>query len=599
MKLDELSEETITHIISFLPPKEIKNTKFVSSLFHKLSNDNLLWEKQLKKYFPHHYPSVVKYDKSVQFETMFDTVMEHDYMLTKKSGCVSYEYIPFSKQEIDLFNYAKTGNSDLFSEIFKSYTASLDKLEYLLLQLLDQTKRSFIHWAGYFGNQKILDITFKEISKFFSYDNSSNYDKKLFDINYLSFAAMCNQINIFQGVPHKESKIIEDKGFNILLYAISCCHTNLTRYLINERGLDITQAIEHPQMNKPIYYVAAYGNSETLQLVFESKITRDDVKSMCEASIIYHNSVALEYLLSQSFNTNIPHESNDIMISSLKDSALKKSVCFKRFLLIIMLLKDQNCKANCALAGHGYYNIYISTAKINFTLAERLFHSVKNQYLDKNSLYNISKKDEFGNTIFHWLAYCNQIEILSSLSKQLGNNPNSKEITPIELAAICGHSDVVKIYLEAGLNINDRYYYDETLLLIACKHGHEDLIRYLISFENTDVNLVNRNHSTPLREACEKGYLNIASILLDAGADVNISNLFGATPLIDAAENGHTEILRILLNRSEIDTNKQVFHSWLTALDYAEKNGHEQCILLLQAHNKSQNSHIFLKSNRY
>jgi ankyrin repeat protein len=54
---------------------------------------------------------------------------------------------------------------------------------------------------------------------------------------------------------------------------------------------------------------------------------------------------------------------------------------------------------------------------------------------------------------------------------------------------------------------------------------------------------------TALTRAAHFGHLEVARLLLDAGANPSLENSNGDTPLMDAAEHGHLEVLRLLLAR--------------------------------------------------
>jgi ankyrin repeat protein len=59
--------------------------------------------------------------------------------------------------------------------------------------------------------------------------------------------------------------------------------------------------------------------------------------------------------------------------------------------------------------------------------------------------------------------------------------------------------------------------------------------------------------------AARDGEVEIAKMLLDAGADVNVQNEYGWTPLHEAAESGRVEIARMLIGagaRKDISTNR-------------------------------------------
>lgn len=87
----------------------------------------------------------------------------------------------------------------------------------------------------------------------------------------------------------------------------------------------------------------------------------------------------------------------------------------------------------------------------------------------------------------------------------------------------------------------------ETPLHLAAIRGDVEQVGRLLAHRTTDPNAVDFAGWTPLHEACNHGWREVASKLLQAGAMVNARGLDDETPLHDAASNGHKSVVRLLL----------------------------------------------------
>lgn len=92
-----------------------------------------------------------------------------------------------------------------------------------------------------------------------------------------------------------------------------------------------------------------------------------------------------------------------------------------------------------------------------------------------------------------------------------------------------------------------------------------------------DVNWQTSDDWTALNRAADRGYLDSATLLIDAGAKVDLPASW--PPLIAAAVNGHKLIIQLLLDSyADIDSTDK--NSW-TALHWAIDNGHTEIVELL------------------
>jgi ankyrin repeat protein len=85
-------------------------------------------------------------------------------------------------------------------------------------------------------------------------------------------------------------------------------------------------------------------------------------------------------------------------------------------------------------------------------------------------------------------------------------------------------------------------------LQIACHNNHIDVVLELLKVQNpkVDIDFCDSNECTSLFFACEKGYINIAIILLEHYADPHRCNKKGHSPFTVAQEKGFKEILDII-----------------------------------------------------
>ena len=115
-------------------------------------------------------------------------------------------------------------------------------------------------------------------------------------------------------------------------------------------------------------------------------------------------------------------------------------------------------------------------------------------------------------------------------------------------AAFRGHTEVCRLLIERGANVNAVYYGGWTPLHQAARYGYVDVCRLLIQAKS-NVNSVDHNGETPLHCAARYGHIEVCRLLLGRGANVNATNWFGWTPLHLAAFNGHFEVCRLLIGR--------------------------------------------------
>lgn len=147
------------------------------------------------------------------------------------------------------------------------------------------------------------------------------------------------------------------------------------------------------------------------------------------------------------------------------------------------------------------------------------------------------------------------------------SEPNVKTSNDIIYFAERGDSNGVKRMIEERIDvIKTRGMDGFTPLHHACNRGHVQITSMLL-VAGMDVDCTNNTGETPLHLATYMGHLLIVEQLLDCGANINARNCYGETALFYASRKGYPALVRLLLQRganaSIIDSNDEV------ALDHA------------------------------
>src|SRR5215207_1720821 len=161
-------------------------------------------------------------------------------------------------------------------------------------------------------------------------------------------------------------------------------------------------------------------------------------------------------------------------------------------------------------------------------------------------------QDAKSRTPLHVAAYMKQHAAAKALLAG-GANPNALEIDRydiVTIAAVANDLEMLKIALEGGAsprNVTSRY--DGTALIAAAHIGHVEVVKMLIAAK-APLNHVNNLGWTALMESIVlgnggKNHTDTLKALVDAGADINIPDRQGTTPLQHARRRGYVEMARI------------------------------------------------------
>jgi ankyrin repeat protein len=162
-------------------------------------------------------------------------------------------------------------------------------------------------------------------------------------------------------------------------------------------------------------------------------------------------------------------------------------------------------------------------------------------------------QDAYSRTPLHVAAHLRRHAAARALLR-LGANPNALDAQRydiVTIAAVNDDAEMLKLALEGGVNAGAvTSPYDGTALIAAAHLGHAEVVRVLIDAK-APLDHVNNLGWTALIESIVLGnggraHTDTLAALVRAGANVNLADRQGTTPLGLARQRGYAEMVRIL-----------------------------------------------------
>jgi ankyrin repeat protein len=166
---------------------------------------------------------------------------------------------------------------------------------------------------------------------------------------------------------------------------------------------------------------------------------------------------------------------------------------------------------------------------------------------------DVKARDAHGRTPLHVAAFAGKHDAMRALV-EAGADPNALEndrYDIVTIAAVADDVETLKVGLAIGCrsgNVTSRY--DGTALIAASHLGHAEVVRTLIAAK-APLDHVNNLGWTALIESIVLGdggarHLATLQALVAAGADVNLPDRNGTTPLHLAQANGYRDMAEVL-----------------------------------------------------
>jgi ankyrin repeat protein len=203
-------------------------------------------------------------------------------------------------------------------------------------------------------------------------------------------------------------------------------------------------------------------------------------------------------------------------------------------------------------------------------------------------------EDAEGSTPLYRACLLRHLEVGQAITRALGsqgltpqylafvNAASNYGYTALMTACRLGHLPLVKhLVLEAKASLNQTHSTNKkTALYIATRCNQKEVVRFLLSRPELDVNLSDHEGFTPLMAACERSLDLLRLFIQDGRADISLRQKYGGDALFMACGDGSLEIVRALVLEAGARTGLGSFGS-PSPLQFACYSGHFEVVKFL------------------
>jgi ankyrin repeat protein len=231
---------------------------------------------------------------------------------------------------------------------------------------------------------------------------------------------------------------------------------------------------------------------------------------------------------------------------------------------LIPLFQDQHSlnQLKAMMIGHPeHHRLFSLPQQQSLKVEPQVINSLLFNYIIKygyrSSLQQLLTQDKglihskyLGDSLLHQAAWQGQTEIAKLLIEKGANvnAQNEEGNTPLHFAAWEGQTETVKLLIEKGANVNAQNEEGNSPLHLAAMFGKTETVKLLLE-KGANVNAQDEKGNTPLHFAAWQGKTETVKLLLEKGANVNAQNEKGNTPLHEATMFGKTEIAKLLIEK--------------------------------------------------
>ncbi len=200
----------------------------------------------------------------------------------------------------------------------------------------------------------------------------------------------------------------------------------------------------------------------------------------------------------------------------------------------------------------------------------------------------LNHQNDKGSTPLYWGVRYGFSDLVQVLVTEGAANIHQRRklglVSPVVLAAALGYTEILKILLKHGGDVNTQITNNKTALHFAATYGDEETLEALLE-NKAHVDLADDAGNTALLLATKEGHVGAMAILVDNGANVDCRNKLGQTAWSFAMERADNDLLKSLVTLyrqvKRMTSRKLVFPNGKTPLHLAALKGDTEKIQCL------------------